>query len=72
MTFAKTMQCVVMMIVKNALNEFIGRTVKSVIKFALPNKNRGFKVVRIEYPNNNICCLKIIWISSKAYEDETE
>lgn len=27
-------------------------------------EDRGFKVVRIEYPNNNICCLKIIWISS--------
>lgn len=25
---------------------------------------RGFKVVKIEYPHNNICCLKIIWISS--------
>ena len=27
-------------------------------------EDRGFKVVRIEYPTNNICCLKIIWISS--------
>lgn len=27
-------------------------------------EKRGFKVVRIEYPTNNICCLKIIWISS--------
>lgn len=27
-------------------------------------EERGFKVVRIEYPTNNICCLKIIWISS--------
>jgi hypothetical protein len=27
-------------------------------------EERGFKVVRIECPNNNICCLKIIWISS--------
>jgi hypothetical protein len=26
-------------------------------------EDRGFKVVRIEYPNSNICCLKIIWIS---------
>ena len=25
-------------------------------------EERGFKVVRIEYPINNICCLKIIWI----------
>lgn len=25
---------------------------------------KGFKVVKIEYPTNNICCLKIIWISS--------
>lgn len=29
-------------------------------------EERGFKVVRIEYPNNNICCLKIIWISSNS------
>ena len=28
-------------------------------------ENKGFKVVRIEYPNNNICCLKIIWIPAK-------
>lgn len=27
-------------------------------------EDRGFKVVKLEYPNNNICCLKIIWISS--------
>lgn len=27
-------------------------------------EERGFKVVRIEYPTNNICCLKIIWIPS--------
>lgn len=27
-------------------------------------EERGFKVVRIKYPTNNICCLKIIWISS--------
>lgn len=27
-------------------------------------ESKGFKVVRIEYPNNNICCLKIIWVSS--------
>jgi len=27
-------------------------------------EGRGFKVVRIEYPTNNICCLKIIWVSS--------
>ena len=27
-------------------------------------EDRGFKVVKIEYPTNNICCLKIIWISS--------
>lgn len=27
-------------------------------------EERGFKVVKIEYPTNNICCLKIIWISS--------
>lgn len=27
-------------------------------------EDRGFKVVRIEYPTNNICCLKIIWVSS--------
>ena len=27
-------------------------------------EERGFKVVRIEYQNNNICCLKIIWIPS--------
>ena len=26
-------------------------------------EDRGFKVVRIEY-QNNMCCLKIIWISS--------
>ena len=25
---------------------------------------RGFKVVLIKYPNNNICCLKIIWVPS--------
>lgn len=25
-------------------------------------ESKGFKVVRIEYPTNNICCLKIIWI----------
>ena len=27
-------------------------------------ESKGFKVVRIEYPTNNICCLKIIWVSS--------
>lgn len=27
-------------------------------------EEKGFKVVKIEYPMNNICCLKIIWISS--------
>ena len=27
-------------------------------------EDRGFKVVKIEYPTNNICCLKIIWIYS--------
>lgn len=27
-------------------------------------EDRGFKVVKIEYPTNNICCLKIIWVSS--------
>lgn len=27
-------------------------------------EEKGFKVVRIEYPANNICCLKIIWITS--------
>ena len=27
-------------------------------------EDRGFKVVRIDYPTNNICCLKIIWVSS--------
>ena len=26
-------------------------------------ESKGFKVVRIEYPTNNICCLKIIWVS---------
>lgn len=28
-------------------------------------EERGFKVVRMEYPNNT-CCLKIIWISSDS------
>ena len=33
-------------------------------------EDRGFKVVRIEYPNSNIYCLKIIWISSdNTYEN---
>ncbi len=27
-------------------------------------ESKGFKVVRIEYPTNNICGLKIIWVSS--------
>lgn len=27
-------------------------------------EDRGFKVVRIEFPMNNMCYLKIIWISS--------
>ena len=27
-------------------------------------EDKGFKVVKIEYPTNNICCLKIIWVSS--------
>ena len=27
-------------------------------------ESKGFKVVRLEYPTNNICCLKIIWVSS--------
>lgn len=27
-------------------------------------ESKGFKVVKIEYSNNNICCLKIIWVSS--------
>lgn len=25
-------------------------------------EDKGFKVVKIEYPTNNVCCLKIIWI----------
>lgn len=25
-------------------------------------EDRGFKVIKIEYPANNICCLKIFWI----------
>ena len=25
-------------------------------------EDRGFKVIKIEYPTNNICCLKIFWI----------
>ena len=35
-------------------------------------ESKGFKVVRIEYPTNNICCLKIIWISSDNKKEEQE
>lgn len=30
-------------------------------------ESKGFKVIKIQY-NNNICCLKIIWISSNNNE----
>ena len=33
-------------------------------------ESKGFKVVRIEYPTNNICCLKIIWVSSDNKKNE--
>lgn len=35
----------------------------SLLYFQQHFEKRGFKVIRIKYPNN-ICCLKIIWISS--------
>lgn len=28
-------------------------------------ESKGFEVIRMEYPTNNICCLKIIWVSSE-------
>lgn len=39
----------------------LGTTLKDFQQYY---ESKGFKVVRIEYPTNNICCLKIIWISS--------
>ena len=36
----------------------------SLLYFQQHFEKRGFKVIRIEYPNNT-CCLKIIWISSE-------
>lgn len=39
----------------------LNATLKHFIQYY---ESKGFKVVKIEYPINNVCCLKIIWVSS--------
>ena len=39
----------------------LNATLKHFIQYY---ESKGFKVVKMEYPINNVCCLKIIWVSS--------